>query len=61
MRSLLSIGAALGGLVMLSGSASALPADRPASTTGVVTIADGCGPGYFRNPRGFCRPMRRGG
>lgn len=58
MRSLVSIGAALGGLMLLTGGASAIPADRPASTTDILTIAEGCGPGYFRNNRGFCRPMR---
>jgi hypothetical protein len=25
----------------------------------VTTIAQGCGPGYFRNEWGHCRPMRR--
>ena len=46
-------------------SAQALPA-APVQTgfdvSGAVTlVADGCGPGYFRNDFGRCRPMRRGG
>jgi hypothetical protein len=24
----------------------------------VETVADGCGPGFFRGGRGYCRPMR---
>ncbi|MEN3211580.1 hypothetical protein PUR23_16315 [Methylorubrum populi] len=25
----------------------------------VTRVADGCGPGFFRTPYGFCRPFRR--
>ena len=31
-----------------------------ADTAGVIQVAQGCGPGYARGPRGFCRPMRMG-
>jgi hypothetical protein len=45
-------------------SAQALPA-APVQTgfdgSDVTLVADGCGPGYFRNDFGRCRPMRRGG
>jgi len=44
-------------------SAQALPA-TPVQTgmSGDVTlVAGGCGPGYYRNDWGHCRPMRRGG
>jgi hypothetical protein len=45
-------------------SAQALPA-APVQTgfdgSDVTLVADGCGPGYFRNDFGHCRPMRRGG
>ena len=27
----------------------------------VEHVADGCGPGGFRGPRGYCRPFRGGG
>jgi hypothetical protein len=32
-----------------------------ADTAGVIQVAQGCGPGYARGPRGFCRPMYRAG
>lgn len=60
MRSLVSIGAALGGMMLLAGGASALPLDRPPAATEILPVAEGCGPGWFRNNRGVCRPMRRG-
>jgi len=31
-----------------------------ADTAEVIQVAQGCGPGYARGPRGFCRPMRMG-
>ncbi|MDB5512840.1 MAG: hypothetical protein JWR08_2323 [Enterovirga sp.] len=54
-----------GGLGIV-GAAHAAPAG-PASAAGlagagiVEHVAQGCGPGFARGPRGFCRPMRRGG
>ena len=45
-------------------SAQALPA-APVQTgfdgSDVTLVAGGCGPGYYRNDFGHCRPMRRGG
>ena len=44
-------------------SASAAMPMAPLSTTdtaGVIQVAQGCGPGFARGPRGFCRPMRMG-
>ena len=45
-------------------SAQALPA-APVQTgfdgSDVTLIAGGCGPGYYRNDWGHCRPMRGGG
>ena len=32
------------------------PADRPASHE-VIQVAQGCGPGMHRGPRGACRPL----
>lgn len=32
-----------------------------ADTASVIQVAQGCGPGYARGPRGFCRPMYRAG
>ena len=41
-----------------AGSASAMPAgSAPGAAPLVEHVADRCGPGYFRGPRGFCRPM----
>lgn len=31
-----------------------------ADTAEIIQVAQGCGPGYARGPRGFCRPMRMG-
>ena len=31
-----------------------------ADTAAVIQVAQGCGPGFARGPRGFCRPMRMG-
>ena len=43
-------------------SAQAMPA-APVQTgyeaPDVTLVADGCGPGYYRNELGRCRPMRR--
>ena len=52
--------AAFGGAALALSSASALafpaaPASGPAPL--VQTVAEGCGPGFFRGPRGVCRPM----
>ena len=52
---------ALGAAVVLGASAfgaQAMPlASAPGSAPLVETVAMGCGPGFFRGPRGFCRPM----
>ncbi len=45
-------------------SAQAMPAGAgataiPGLDNHVSQIAEGCGPGAFRNARGFCRPMAR--
>ena len=44
-------------------SAQALPAApvQPEISGDVTLVAGGCGPGYYRNDFGHCRPMRRGG
>jgi hypothetical protein len=50
------VGAAVG--CFLSASAFALPA-APLDLKGgsdLVLVADGCGPGYHRNPWGHCKP-----
>lgn len=44
------------------GAANAMPLAplSAADTAAVIQVAQGCGPGYARGPRGFCRPMDRG-
>lgn len=44
------------------GAASAMPLAplNAADTAAVIRVAQGCGPGYARGPRGFCRPMGGG-
>jgi hypothetical protein len=34
----------------------AYPADRPTSNE-IIQVAQGCGPGMHRGPRGACRPL----
>ena len=51
-----------GGMGMTS-AANAAPAAPVSGLSGsglVEHVAQGCGPGFFRGPRGFCRPMRGG-
>jgi hypothetical protein len=46
-------------MTVASAGAEALPLmPNPADAPAVERVADGCGPGFFRNRRGFCRPMR---
>lgn len=44
------------------GAANAMPLAplSAADTAAVIQVAQGCGPGYARGPRGFCRPMGGG-
>jgi hypothetical protein len=43
-------------VTLLAPAAQALtPAPLP-TTTDVITVAQGCGPGWHRGPRGRCRP-----
>ncbi len=39
-------------------SASAMPLAPAPGTTDVIPVAQGCGPGFHRGPRGVCRPNR---
>ena len=65
MTSHLKIAAAaafLAGGLGLASAANAAPAGPVASGLSadslITHVAEGCGPGYFRGRRGFCRPMR---
>jgi len=52
----------VGGMGLASGAnaAPAAPASGLAGSGLVEHVAEGCGPGFFRGPRGVCRPMRGG-
>ena len=62
---LLGAAAFVAGGLGLASAASAAPAG-PGSAAGlagsdiVEHVAQGCGPGFFRGPAGFCRPMGGG-
>jgi hypothetical protein len=59
MRSTILSFATATALVLGAVSAQAMPAvtTAPGSDAApIVTVAEGCGPGFHRNFRGFCRP-----
>ena len=58
-RGLIGLGFAMAlGLAGLSGAAQAMPvaADAGASAAQITLVAQGCGPGMRRGPRGGCMP-----
>ncbi|MBN9599881.1 MAG: hypothetical protein J0G28_09440 [Afipia sp.] len=53
------VAAALMGVSTIGVSpASAMPLAPAAGTTNIIPVAQGCGPGFHRGPRGACRPNR---
>lgn len=48
------------GAMTNSSPAAAMPAVAAGSSPAVdiIPVAEGCGPGFIRNFRGFCRPIR---
>lgn len=48
------------GLGSAAQAAPAVPASGLGGSGLIEQVAQGCGPGFFRGPRGFCRPMRGG-
>ena len=58
-RTILAAIAGIGLAGFASAGANAMPVapQQPASPL-VQHVAEGCGPGFFRGRRGFCRPMR---
>lgn len=56
IRSLL-VGAALALAASSSASAAMLVAPVADANPAIVRVADGCGPGFFRGPGGYCRRM----
>ena len=50
-------GAGLAGFASAGANAMPVAPQQPASPL-VQHAAQGCGPGFARGPRGYCRPMR---
>jgi hypothetical protein len=48
------------GLASAANAAPAAPVSGLADSGLVEQVAQGCGRGFARGPRGFCRPIRRG-
>ena len=60
---ILGAAALVAGTLGLAGAANAAPVAPASALAGdglIERVAEGCGRGYFRNARGFCRPMRGG-
>ncbi len=55
----LLLGVALGFGVTVGAEAAVL-VTRPAVDNGIVRIAEGCGPGFWRGPGGYCHPFAAG-
>lgn len=54
-------GLGLLGAAALPTAALSMPAMQPpGSTSRVVPVANGCGPGWYRGPGGACHPFGRG-
>jgi hypothetical protein len=51
------MGAALAIGVSSAASAAVLPAPLGAGNVGIVKVAEGCGPGFWRGDGGRCHPM----
>lgn len=60
MTKLLSAAALLGALMFIPVGAQAFPAASPAAESDIITVAQGCGPGWGRDRFGVCRPFARG-
>jgi hypothetical protein len=56
----MALGLALAFGVASAASAAIAPAPIGNSVSAIVKVAEGCGPGFWRGPRGFCHPMAMG-
>jgi hypothetical protein len=54
------LGAALAFGFATAGSAAVTPVVSSKTDTMVITVAEGCGPGWWRGPGGRCHPMFNG-
>ena len=51
------LGAALAVGMSSLASAAMLPVTVGSGDVGIVKVAEGCGPGFWRGPAGVCHPM----
>ena len=51
------MGAALAVGISSVASAAVLPVQVGNGNVGIVKVAEGCGPGFWRGPGGHCHPM----
>jgi len=58
LRTMLMGAALVIGMSSVAGAA-VMPAPIGDSSVGIVKVAEGCGPGWWRGPAGECRPMAR--
>ena len=42
---------------MVVSAAAAMTVAQPPEEPGIVRVAEGCGPGFWRGPGGFCHPF----
>jgi len=61
LKSLSTLVAAGAFVALLVPAAQAFTAAPLSTTTDVIQVAGGCGPGYHRGPYGHCRPNISGG
>ena len=58
LRTMLMGAALVIGMSSVAGAA-VMPAPIGESSVGIVKVAEGCGPGFWRGPGGACHPMAR--
>ncbi len=58
LRTMLMGAALVIGMSSVAGAA-VMPAPVGESSVGIVKVAEGCGPGFWRGPGGACHPMAR--
>jgi hypothetical protein len=54
LATMLALGAAT------AAGAGGVPVQRGGADTLLITVAEGCGPGWWRGPGGHCHPMYNG-
>ena len=60
MKKTLLVGTLLACGLATAASAGVFPVQRSNSDSLVITVAEGCGPGWWRGPNGACHPLPQG-